>query len=53
MKCCHSSTDRPNDVPRLSTTVPTITADATTARVRISMMVKIRISAAVATISRS
>ena len=33
MKCCHNSTDRPNDVPRLNTTVPTITADATTARV--------------------
>ena len=40
--CCQINTDRPNDVPSDSATVPTMIAAATTLRVRISMMMKIR-----------
>ncbi len=50
---CQISTDRPNDVPSDSSTVPTITAAATTLRVMISMMMKIRHSDAIPAISRS
>nr|CRL53988.1 hypothetical protein CPGR_01273 [Mycolicibacterium fortuitum subsp. fortuitum DSM 46621 = ATCC 6841 = JCM 6387] len=52
-RCCQISTDRPNEAPSDSTTVPTITAAATTLRVRISMMMKIRHSAAIPAIMRS
>ena len=51
--CCQISTDSPNDVPSDSSTVPTMTAAATTARVIISMMMKIRQSEAIPAISRS
>ena len=51
--CCQSSTDSPNDAPSDSSTVPTITADATTARVITSMMMKISVTAAIPAISRS
>ena len=51
--CCQSSTDSPNEAPSDNTTVPTITAAATTLRVMISMMMKIRHSAATPAISRS
>ena len=47
------STDRPNDAPRDNTTVPTMTADATTLRVMINMMMKISDTAAIPAISRS
>ena len=47
------STESPKDAPRESTTVPTITADATTLRVMISMMMKIRHSEAIPAINRS
>jgi len=50
---CQISTERPNDVPSDSSTVPTITAAATTARVSNSMMMKIRHSEAIPAISRS
>ncbi|CDO09044.1 hypothetical protein BN977_03864 [Mycolicibacterium cosmeticum] len=53
MMCCQISTDKPNDVPSESNTVPTITAAATTARVMISMMMKIRHSEAMPAIIRS
>ena len=52
-RCCQISTDRPNEAPSDSTTVPTITAAATTARVMISMMMKISASAAMPAMSRS
>ena len=51
--CCQISTERPNEAPSEITTVPTMTADATTARVMISMMMKIRPSAAMPAINRS
>ena len=47
------STESPNDAPSESSTVPTMTADATTLRVMISMMMKIRHSEAIPAISRS
>nr|CRL53519.1 hypothetical protein CPGR_00798 [Mycolicibacterium fortuitum subsp. fortuitum DSM 46621 = ATCC 6841 = JCM 6387] len=53
MRCCQISTDRPNEAPSDSTTVPTMTAAATTLRVRISMMMKIRQSDAIPAINRS
>ena len=51
--CCQISTDSPNEVPSDNATVPTMTAAATTLRVRISMMMKIRHSEANPAISRS
>ena len=51
--CCQINTDRPKDVPRDRATVPTMTAAATTLRVRISMMMKIRHSDANPAISKS
>ena len=50
---CQISTDSPNDVPSDNSTVPTMTAAATTARVINSMMMKIRHSEAIPAISRS
>ncbi len=47
------STDSPNEAPSDSTTVPTMTADATTLRVMINMMMKISASAAMPAIIRS
>ncbi|CDO08305.1 hypothetical protein BN977_03124 [Mycolicibacterium cosmeticum] len=52
-RCCHSNTEIPNDAPSDTTTVPTITAAATTARVMISMMMKIRHSEAMPAMMRS
>ena len=51
--CCQISTDSPNEAPSDITTVPTMTAAATTLRVMISMMMKIRPSAAIPAIIRS
>ena len=51
--CCHTRTDRPNDAPSDSTTVPTMTAAATRLRVMSNMMMKISDSAAMPAISRS
>ena len=51
--CCQISTDSPNDAPSESSTVPTITAEATTLRVMINMMAKISASAAIPAIIRS
>ena len=53
MMCCQMSTDRPNEVPSDSATVPTITAAAMTLRVSTSMMMKIRHSAPTPAINRS
>ena len=50
---CHISTDSPNDVPSESSTVPTMTAAAITARVINNMMMKIKQSEAIPAISRS
>ena len=47
------STESPKEAPNDSATVPTITSAATKLRVMISMMSRIRLSAASATISRS
>ncbi len=44
------NTDRPNAAPNEITTVPTITIDATNARVMISITMKIRVRAANAAI---
>ncbi len=44
------NTDRPNAAPSEITTVPTITIDATSARVMISITMKISVSAAKAAI---
>src|SRR5271156_2601732 len=43
---CQSNTESPNEAPSESSTVPTITTAATTLRVMISMMTKIRVAAA-------
>ena len=51
--CCQISTDIPNDAPRESTTVPTITNAATRLLVISSMMRKIRQIDAIPAISRS
>ncbi len=51
--CCQMSTDSPNDVPSDNSTVPTMTAEAITARVSNSMMMKIKQSEAIPAISRS
>ena len=53
IRCCQINTDSPNDAPSESNTVPTITADATTLRVMISMMMNIRQSEAIPAISKS
>ena len=50
---CHSSTESPNEAPNDTATVPTITIAATRLRVMIIMINKIRLSEAIATISRS
>nr|CRL53777.1 hypothetical protein CPGR_01057 [Mycolicibacterium fortuitum subsp. fortuitum DSM 46621 = ATCC 6841 = JCM 6387] len=50
---CHSSTDKPQAVPRDAATVPTITKAATTLRVMINMIEKIRIIDAMIAIIRS
>ena len=50
---CQTSTDRPNEAPNDSATVPTMTSAATRLRVMINMMSKIRLSAAIAAIIRS
>ena len=47
------STDNPKDVPNDNSTVPTMTAEAITARVSNSMMMKIRQSEDIPAISRS
>ncbi len=47
------STDRPNEDASDSTTVPTMTTDATKARVISNMTAKIKMIAAIAAISRS
>ena len=47
------NTDSPNDAPRDKAMVPTITSDATNARVMITMTRKIRVTAANAAIMRS
>ena len=47
------STESPKDAPSDSSTVPTMTADATTLRVMISMMAKINASAAIPAIIKS
>ena len=52
-RSCQISTDSPNDVPSESSTVPTITAAATTLRVMINMITKIRPSAEIPAISKS
>ena len=52
-RCCQMSTESPNDAPSESSTVPTMTAAATTLRVMISMMENISASAAIPAISRS
>src|SRR6476620_7047396 len=51
--CCQISTDKPNDVPRDNNTVLTMTAEAITARVSTSMMMKIKQSEAIPAIRRS
>ncbi|CKT29027.1 Uncharacterised protein [Mycobacterium tuberculosis] len=51
--CCQISTDSPNEAPSDNTTVPTMTAAATTLRVVISMMMKIRQSAEIPAIIKS
>ena len=50
---CQSSTESPNEAPSESSTVPTMTKAATTARVMISMMTKIKVAAAIPAINRS
>ncbi|SKT26159.1 Uncharacterised protein [Mycobacteroides abscessus subsp. abscessus] len=50
---CQMMTDRPNDAPRESNTVPTITSEATKLRVISSMIRKIRHSAEMPAIIRS
>ena len=50
---CHTSTESPNEAPNDSATVPTITIAATRLRVISIMINKIRLSEAMATISRS
>ena len=50
---CHTSTESPNEAPSDSATVPTITIAATRLRVMIIMINRIRLSEAIATISRS
>ena len=50
---CQSSTDRPNEAPSDSATVPTMTIAAIKLRVMNSMIKKIRLSAANAAIMRS
>ncbi|SKW69614.1 Uncharacterised protein [Mycobacteroides abscessus subsp. abscessus] len=51
--CCHTRTDRPNDAPSESATVPTMTKAATRLRVINNMMMKMRHSAATPAIRRS
>ena len=51
--CCQNSTDSPKEAPSESATVPTMTAAATSARVRISMMMKMRHSEEIPAITRS
>jgi hypothetical protein len=53
MRYCHTSTERPNDAASDSTTVPTVTNDAISARVMISMTMKISVMAPTAAIIRS
>ena len=50
---CQTSTDSPKDAPSESNTVPTITKAAIKLRVMISMMMKIRQTAATPAIKRS
>ena len=49
----HTRTDRPNEAPSDSATVPTMTRAATRLRVMNIMMSRIRLSAAIPAISRS
>ncbi|SKV57547.1 Uncharacterised protein [Mycobacteroides abscessus subsp. massiliense] len=51
--CCHTSTDSPNAAPSDSSTVPTMTSEATSARVMIIITAKISVTAAIPTINRS
>jgi hypothetical protein len=53
MTCCQSRTDNPKDAPSESSTVPTITRAAMTARVMSSMTVKITQREATVAIIRS
>ncbi len=50
---CQRSTESPNEAPSESSTVPTMTRAATTLRVMISMMMKIKVAAAIPAIIRS
>ena len=50
---CHTSTDRPNEAPNDSATVPTMTSAATMLRVMNIMISRIRLSAAMAAMIRS
>ncbi|CFE40571.1 Uncharacterised protein [Mycobacterium tuberculosis] len=50
---CQTNTESPKEAPMESTTVPTITTAATTLRVMIIMMIKIKLIAATPAISRS
>ena len=50
---CQTSTDNPNEVASDNTTVPTMTSEATNARVIINMTMKISVIAPSAAIMRS